>query len=68
MYALRDLMGHCYVHFAFVFTLMTMINERYIYDFNIITIVELYKVCFIVCFLDILLNDFISFVSLCDSG
>ena len=21
MYALRDLMGHCYMHFAFVFTL-----------------------------------------------
>ena len=22
VYALRDLMGHCYVHFAFLFTLM----------------------------------------------
>ena len=24
MYALRDLMGHCYMHFAFVFTLNKM--------------------------------------------
>ena len=25
MYALRNLMGHCYVHFAFVFTLKLLI-------------------------------------------
>ena len=24
MYALRDLMGHCYVHFAFLFTLIAV--------------------------------------------
>ena len=40
MYALRDLMGHCYVHFAFVFTLKESINSwqyqlRYVYYYAI---------------------------------
>ena len=35
MYALRDLTGHCYVHFAFVFTLSQGREEMAAFSFRL---------------------------------